>query len=266
MNLYRHELRSYRTSTIVWIIALSGYAVLFLTMLVSFLQDVAVSKGIIEQLPEAVRTAFNIRAETFLTLNGFYSLLLIDLTFIGAVQAMNLGVGIMSKEVSGKTVDFLLTKPITRRNVYVQKVLATLTIIVITNLVFQVVTLSSAVLFGHESFNIAVFVRLSGILFATQLYFLGIGLAVSMVIPKIRSVIAVSIPAVFIFFIVGLLDSLVGNQAARFLSPFKYYDTAYIIQHGSYEWQYIGLELVVVASAIAGGYWLLARKDIRAVA
>jgi ABC-2 type transport system permease protein len=74
--------------------------------------------------------------------------------------------------------------------------------------------------------------------------------------------VAVSLPVVFGFFIVALLDSLFGQQVVRFMTPFRYFDTGYIIAHGSYEWPYVALELVIVIVAIVGGYLIFARKDV----
>lgn len=82
--------------------------------------------------PPAVLAALNLKVEIFFTIYGFFSYFLTFGWLIASVQAMNLGVSIVSKEVAGKTADFLLTKPITRARMLTEKLAAITTLILIT--------------------------------------------------------------------------------------------------------------------------------------
>ena len=71
-------------------------------------------KKYLKDYPEPVRKALGLSVDSISSILGFYSYIFLYITLCGAIQAMNLGTSIISKEVSEKTADFLLTKPVTR--------------------------------------------------------------------------------------------------------------------------------------------------------
>jgi ABC-2 type transport system permease protein len=263
MNIFLHELRSYRRSTIIWAASLAALILIFMMLFPAFSKDVATSKKLLQSLPPVVRSALGIQLANFFTIFGFYSYLFTYAVLTGSVQAMNLGASIISKEDSGKTADFLLTKPITRPQVMTAKLLAALSSLAVTNIIYLITAAASAKAVTTESFSMKIFIMISLILFFVQLMFLALGVLVSVILPKIKSVIAVSLPVVFGFFIIAMLGSVLGNKAVRYVTPFKFYDPAYIVKHGSYEGRFIAIEIVFIIVAVAASYSIFAKKDIR---
>jgi len=265
MNIFRHELRSCRRSTIIWTASLAALIVIFMMLFPAFTKDVATSRKLVASLPPALRSALGIRLADFFTIFGFYSYLFSFVFLSGSVQAMNLGTSIISKEDSGKTADFLLTKPVTRSRVMTAKLLAALTLLMFTNIVYLVTASMAARAVSTEPFSMKIFIMISLTLFFVQLFFLALGVLVSVILPKIKSVIAVSLPVVFVFFIIAALGSVLGSKTVRYVTPFKFYDPAYIVKHGTYEARFIVLEIVLIIVAVTASYVIYAKKDIRAV-
>ncbi len=265
MNIFFHELKSYRKSTLIWATSFSMLAFIFLLMFPAFTSDAELSKQILSNLPPAVRAALGISFQTFFSVYGFFAYVLTFASVAGAVQAMNLGVGVLSKEESGKTVDFLLTKPVSRAKVMTSKLAATICLLVFTNLVFSSVALVSAKLISTAAFSSKTFLLVSGTLLLVQIIFLVLGVLLSVIIPKIKSVIAVTLPIVFTFFIIGTLGSIIGNDSVKYISPFKFYDFNYIIEHNAYEVKFLVLEAIFVIVSIIVSYSVYIKKDIRAV-
>jgi len=264
MNIYFRELKSLRKSTLIWALSLGVGAMVFLLMFPAFTKDIAASQKVIANMPLAVRDALGISLKNFFTVYGFFAYLFTFLSLSGAVQAMNLGVSAISKEDSGKTVDFLLTKPVSRATVVTSKLLAALTSLIITNVIFSLAALTMARSVSTGDFNPKTFLLISITMFFVQLFFLALGVLFSVLIPKIKSVISVSLPTVFTFFIIGTLGAIVGNERVRYFSPFKFYDTAYIINHNSYEIRFIIIEIVFVVITTIASYVIYINKDIRA--
>ena len=132
MNMFLHELKAYRKSTIIWSVALAGIVIVFLSMFPAFSSNTEELKKLLENLPLALRNAIGLSLDTIGSLLGFYSTLtFLYITLCGAIQAMNLGTSIVSKEVREKTADFLLTKPVSRVQILTAKLLAALTSLVI---------------------------------------------------------------------------------------------------------------------------------------
>lgn len=265
MNMFLHELKAYRKSTIIWTIALVALVVLFLSMFPSFSREAEEFKKLLEGYPEALRRALGLAVENIGSILGFYSYVFLYISLVGAIQAMNLGTSIVSKEVRDKTADFLLTKPVTRTKIMTSKLLAAVTSLVITNVVYLGAATMMASLVETKEYSTKVFLLLSLTLFFLQLIFLALGIIVSVVVPKIKSVLPISLGTVFAFFIIGALASTTGDDALRYISPFKYFDFAYIVQNSRYETSYMMVAIGFIALAIAASYSIYAKRDIHAV-
>lgn len=264
MNVFWHEIRSYRRSTIIWIISLSLMVILFLSLFPLFTKDIDSTKKLLDTLPAAVRTGLGISLQSFFTIFGFFGYLFTYVLLAGAIQAMGLGVGILSREDSGKTADFLLTKPISRARIVSAKLFASISLLVLTNIIFTASAFIMALAVSKASFDALTFLLIAASLFLVQLFFLSLGVALSVILSKVKSVIAVTLPVVFGFFIVGTLGSVLGNDSVKLFSPFKFYDTQYIISHRSYELKFMVIEIVCIIVAITVTYLLYLKKDIRA--
>lgn len=264
MNVFLRELQYYRKSTIIWAISLSLGTVIFLLMYPAFTKDVAASKSTIANLPVAFREIAGISLQNFFTIFGFYSYLLTFLMLGAAIQAMNLSVGVISKEESDKTVDFILSKPISRASLITSKLLAISSLLILSNVIFIAISLLAAATVSTAAFSLTTFLLLALTVILVQIAFLAIGAMYAVVIPKIKSVISVTLPTVFGFFIIGSVGAILGNDKVRYLSPFKLYDTNYIINHSNYEIKYMVIEALAVIAAITASYLIYIKKDIRA--
>lgn len=263
MNVFLRELRAYRTSTITWVVTLCSLVVVFMSLYPAFTQDIATTRKVFEQFPDVVMVALNISLASFFTIYGFFGYLLGFATLAGAIQAMNLGTGVISKETTGKTADFLLTKPVTRWAVVSAKLGAALVLLLMTNVVFSGVAYGVASVMADEPFEASTFLLMASTLLLVQLFFLALGALFSVTIPRIKSVVAVSLPTVFTFYIVGMLGDVLANDEVRFITPFKFFETSDIIADGALD----GVSLAILGgfcvAAIGLSYLIYARKDIR---
>lgn len=264
MNMYLHELRAYRKSTVIWICSLVALLVFLLSIFPSVATEGEEFNKLILSYPEAVRKAFGLIMDltTFL---GYYSYIFQFVLLFGAIQAMNLGTSIISKEVRQKTADFLLTKPVQRSEIVTSKLLAVLTSLVLTNIVYTTMAAVVGNMVKVQDFNMKIFLLISLALFFTQLIFMALGVLISVAAAKIRSVIAVSVGTVFGFFIVNMFSSIIGDDALRYITPFRYFDTAYIMKNSGYEVEFLVIGLIFVVLAIAASYLIYIKKDIHAV-
>jgi ABC-2 type transport system permease protein len=265
MNILLHELRAHRRSTMIWTISLIAVVALFMSFFPSFTKDTEEFRKLLEGYPVAIREAFGINLDNFFSILGFYCYGLSFVTLCGAIQAMNLGTSIVSKEVREKTADFLLTKPVTRTAVLTNKLLAALISIIITNIVY----LAAATLLAYQvatvEFKVSIFILLSLTVFFVQLIFLALGIIISVVVQRIKSVLTVSLATVFAFYFLGMFSSTSGDEVKRYLSPFKYFDTAYIIEKSGYEASFLITGAVVIIVAIGASFLIYAKKDIHSV-
>lgn len=265
MNIFLHELREYRKSTIIWTCSLMAIIVLLLSIYPAFSKEAEAFKKVMEGFPEPVKKALGLSVNSISSILGFYAYCFIYITLCGAIQAMNLGTAIISKEIRERTADFLLTKPVTRIKIMTAKLLAAFTSLVITNIGYVAIASIMVSIVKTEEYSYKVFFLLSLTLFFIQLMFLALGVIISVMASKIKSVISISLGTVFGFFIIGMFSSTVGDSAMRYITPFKYFDTNYIMENSSYEVSFIIIEVVFIIVAIVSSYFVYCKKDVHAV-
>jgi ABC-2 type transport system permease protein len=183
----------------------------------------------------------------------------------GSIQAMNYGTSVISKEVREKTADFLLTKPVSRKQIYVSKILAVLASILITNIIYLACATFTALTFSKDTIDFKLFYMISITLLLVQLMFFALGVLVSVILPKIRSVLTISLSVVLGLFTLNMFSSVLGEETVRYFTPFKYYDTAYIMKNASYETPFVITEIVFVVLSILLSLLIYRKKDIHAV-
>ncbi|WP_423407874.1 ABC transporter permease subunit [Heyndrickxia sp. MSNUG] len=265
MNMFLHELKAYRKSTIVWSISLVALVALFLSMFPSFSKDAEEFKQLLEGFPVELRKAIGLSVDNIATMLGFFSYAFLYIKLAGAIQAMNLGTSILSKETREKTADFLLTKPVTRTQIVTSKLLAALVSLVATNIVFSAAVIIIALIVAGNDFSRNALLLVSITLFFIQMMFLALGILVSVVFPRIKSVITVSLGTVFGFFMLGMISSTAEDKGLRYLTPFNYFDSAFIVKNMAYETSFIIVAVVFSITAIAAAYYMYVKKDVHSV-
>lgn len=265
MNMYIHELKSLRKSTIIWICAMIALAVIYFSIYPSLVNDAADFKKLLGAYPPSVRAMLGISIDNITSILGFYSMIFSFITLCGAIQAMNLGLSILSKESRERTADFLLVKPVSRVAIVNSKLLAALTMLLATNIIYYAAASMVANIVKTTDYSNKLFFMISLTMFFIQLIFLAIGVFVSVFFTKMKSVLPISLGVVFGFYIIGALIATGKNDGARFISPFKYFDIAYIIKNSSYEVSYLITGAVIVIAAIVASYIIYTKKDIHAV-
>ncbi|MGG3469208.1 ABC transporter permease subunit [Neobacillus pocheonensis] len=265
MNIFLHELKAYRKSTIIWSISLVLIIALFMSLYTSIAKDAEGFMKIMGNYPEAIRNAIGFNQGNFFTILGFYSFPLSFVTLCAAIQAMNLGTSIVSKEVREKTADFLLTKPVTRSQILTAKLLGAFVSLIITNIIYFAAASLLALQVQTDDFSMKIFFLLSLTIFFIQLIFLALGIIISVIVPKIKSVLTISLATVFAFYFLGMFSDTTGEEVKRYISPFKYFNSAYIIKHSGYEVSFLITSAVIIVLAIAASYVVYSKRDIHAV-
>ncbi|KPL58877.1 ABC transporter permease subunit [Rossellomorea vietnamensis] len=263
MNIFLYELKSNRKSTLIWTLALISLMILFMSMFPSISKEIDEFKKLLEGFPEGVRKALGIQIESIGSLNGYYSYFFLYITLCGAIQAMNLAISISSKEIRGKTADFLLTKPVTRTRILSSKVLAALVSLIFTNIVYVVSAVIVANLVKEEAFSLNIFLLISTTLLITQFIMFALGMIIAVVWSRVKSVLTLSLGIVFAFFIIGMVAAT--EEAGRYFTPFKYFDYTYIINHAAYEWSFLVVGMTIIAVALVFSFIIYNKKDIHTV-
>ena len=174
---------------------------------------------------------------------------------MAAIHAALLGAEIIAKEEQDKTVEFLLSKPLSRAHILTSKLLAGLTNV----LVFGIITTISSILIVGQyntgpSITSSILLLMAGMSFV-QCIFYSVGILVAATSRHAKSAAqtaATSVLAAYLIYVlVGLFDSL---SWLRFASPFQYFEANHLLQSGKLGLDFVLLAGVVVGLCIAGAY------------
>ncbi len=265
MNVYLQELKMYRKSLITWTIALVVLVVLILSMFPAIAKDAQLLNKLLSAFPEGIQKALGLTTLDLSTVLGFYSFVFIYVLLVGSIQAMNLGTSILSAEVRERTADFLLVKPINRSRIITYKLLAALTNIAITNVVYILAAKLMMDIVKKAPYDTKAFFLVTFTLLFLQLYFIAFGIAVSVFFKKIRTVLPISLAAVFGFYIIYLLNQTLHDAKLSYVTPFAYFEPAYIVSNVQYDVTYVAVAVGFFTVFTIVSYGIYTKKDIPAI-
>ena len=187
-----------------------------------------------------------------------------NVVMMGAIFAMILGALIISREEDEKTIEFLLSHPVTRLEIALSKLSGFTAVIVLFNVVLLAVDIVLL-----EAFKTAAGYDL-GAVFGVWLsalvliYFFGAaGILLSSFVTKGGAVVGFSIGVPLIMSILNALGG-VDNRLFRtlsYLSPFKYFDVEAIIGRGGARPGFIAAFIVLSAVLIAFSFGRYRRRE-----
>ena len=265
-NIYKHEFRARLKSVIIWSLALTALVMFFFSIFPVFADQAALTNQMLAKFPPALLEAFGINKMDLSTVLGFYSFIFVFGQLFLAIQAGNYGIGLVSIEESEWTADFLLSKPVTRGQVLTSKLLAALTSLLLTEGVVSVASLIAITIFRESrNYDISILLLLFLSMFILQLFFMGLGLAISLLVKRVRSVTPYSLGLAFGMYVLNAFSGVFGDVKLEYITAFKHLDPAYIVQHGGFNIPLLMINLAVSVAAFLVSYWLYIRRDIPAV-
>jgi ABC-2 type transport system permease protein len=262
-NIFRQEFKMHVRTVITWSAGLTALIVLIVSLFSSFAQDAALLTAMLDNFPEQLLAAFGLTGVDLATILGYFSLAFLFIQLFLALQAANYGFGMVSVEEREWTADFLLTKPVGRASILTSKLLAALCALAITDAVVWVVSYASIMLVkGDGTVDTGTLLLLLASIVPFQLFFLAVGLVVSLLVKRIRSVTPYAMALGFGMYVLSAFGDMLGESALEKITPFKHFSASHIIQHGAYDWPLVLISVAVIVLSIVGSYLLYARRDI----
>ena len=265
-NIFRYEFRSRLKSVLIWSLGLAFLIVFFFSIYVGFADQAELLNQMMTRFPPELLTAFGLDKMNMASVLGFYGLIFMFAQLGLAIQAGNYGFGLVSVEESELTADFLLSKPVSRAQVLTSKLLAALACLTLTNLVVWVSTMAAILLFsGGRAYEPRTLLLLLLSIVIFQLFFLSVGLVISLLVKRVRSVTPYGLGLGFGAYVLSAFSGMLGDVKLEWLTPFKHFDAAAIVKTGAYDTPLVLLNIAVTVISLALSYWLYVRRDIPAV-
>ncbi len=256
-NIYTKELKRYRNSFIGWSISIIVFIFLGMAFYPLLMQEdmlKQITAFLENPFMKNMMTAFGASIDIWTNVLGFYSTRnAMFIMLIGSFFSILLSGKILAKEEREKTAEFLLTKPVTRLEVGLSKLAVYLTYLLLLNVVILAIGFLSLEIFkGDSRYNLLAFFIHWFYSFLLMLIFGAIGLFLSLLIKRGRSITNLSIGIIVGAYFIDIL-SRVTPSADKFgyLSPFKFVDSG-VLQpdYALVGWRamyFLGISLVLIA-------------------
>jgi len=264
-NLFLKEIKRNTLSLAVWMVVITLFITVTMAVYPVFLANQSKIIGMMSLIPSGVLQFKGISNFTdFLSALGFYAVNnIIYMMVLGSIYAIVLSSGILLKEEYNRTAEYLLTRPLTRSEIFLSKLAVLFINIFLLNLVTSLAGFVCLELFKNAPFSIKAFLILSLYTLLLNMLFGAVGLFMSTLVKRARPITTMSIGLVLILYFIFTLSKITESIAKiGYLSPFRYVNTdvtnpAFSINfwHLSY---FIGISLVLTVIS----YRLYIRKDI----
>lgn len=260
MSIFRHEMRRGRISLIIWTAVISS--MLALSVLIYPLMK-AEMENMSEMLAGmgALSEAFSMDQLNFAEFSGYFALECGELLGLGgALFAAILSIPMLSKEQKDGTADFLLTHPISRQRVMLEKLGAIFAQILILNICAAAVTVLCALIIGEKP-DAKVFFMLFLAFLLVQIEIACICFGISAFIKG--SGIGIGIGLAVLLYFLNIVSNITKEaEFLKFITPFSYADGAEIVRSASIELKYLAVGAVLAIAGVAAAFLKYPKKDL----
>lgn len=262
MTLFFHELKRDREKLIVWTAAI---AFMLLISIVIYPQMASQMDEMSEMMGElgGFSAAFNMDKINFGEFKGYFAIECGNVLGLGgAFFAALAGISALAREERERTAEFLLSHPVSRTSVVLQKLAAVLVEVLILNVVVAAAAVISSLAIG-EKIDAKLFfivflgyflleIELACIMFGLSAFIRGGG-------------IGIGLGAALLFYFMNIIANLTDDaKFLRYVTPYGYADAASIVSAGRIEVKYLIPGMVFAAIGVAAALIHYNRKDIRA--
>lgn len=262
MNIFVRELGKNFINFLIWL-SVSVLLMVYVVNIYPSFKGNAIIDIINIKFPPALQKAFGLNVMNFDNVMSFIAMMIPYIILLGGIYAGILFSSIVSKEENDGTIEFLLSKPVTRVKILFSKLFAA-----IFYVVFFVVITFLATFISLKAINVSFdgkkLLLLASATFLAMLTFAMLCFLVSMFVFKTRILIPISVGIIFATYLLKALSELSDKgQFIKYLSPFEYFDAATILKNGLRP-LYLSISIIFIIICFVSSVIQYDKKDFRA--
>ena len=219
--------------------------------------------AILDAMPPALLDGLSMRSFNLTTLSGFYGLIFIYFSLMGAIAAAMWGSDIITKEERGKTVEFSLVLPVSRSKVITAKALAALVNCIVFVLFTWGVSLVAVQHYNPDQASCTSLALEMQAMVVIELIFLAVGLLLGCAMKQYKrsGSTAVGDHPDHLLHVHPLGDEREPGFL-KYFTPFKYFDAGELFRTGQMDSTYLMISAAIIVVCVAAGYWIYNRRDL----
>lgn len=262
MNIFIREMKAHKKGLILWIIGM-----LFM-IVASMGKYVATSNtgglnAIMDKMPKSMQAIMGTGTFDLAKVSGYYGILFIYIILIATVHGGMIGADIISKEERDKTSEFLLVKPVSRKNIITSKLLAALVNIIILNILTLIVSLITVNKYGNgEEVTKDIIILMIGMLIL-QVIFMVIGTSIAAILKNSKKATSITTGILLTTFLMSLIIDITSKfQWLKYITPFKYFEAKNLMYGGGFNLVFLILSLLIIGALTTVTYIFYNKRDL----
>lgn len=226
-NLFNKEIRRNALSLIIWTIIITLLITVTMSVYRTFMENQSKITGMLSILPKGALQFKGIsNFNDLLSVLGFYAANnVIYMMVLGSIYSIVLASNILLKEEYDKTAEYLLTRPVTRSEIFFSKLAVISLNIFILNFITSLAGFICMEFVKNGPFSIKAFLILSLYTLLLNFIFAATGLFLSTLVKRAKPITTSCIGLVLIFYFIYTISKITASiEKIGYLSPFRYVD------------------------------------------
>ena len=266
IELIKTEFKRNLRSLILWSSIVAGMAALMLLLYPAFKDAFSQMEEFLSIYPEEFLEAFGM-GEGGLDMSDFYGWFGVEgylfVNLIGGSYAAILGGSILSKEEDDKTIEFLLSKPISRDRILYGKGFVVAINLLLLNTLVGLVLLIAFTIYGD--LNVPVWLLFSYAPFILQMIFASLSFLISVFVIKSRKVISIALGIVIGMYVIDLISKLTDEfEYLKYITPYEYINAVSIVNDETIKPLYLLISFLIITISFMSAWFFYRKKDITA--
>ena len=260
MSEYKRQLKSF----IIWTSIILGLSIMMLSMFPAFKDSLGDLESLLDTMPAGFLEVFGLGAGglDMTSPYGWYGMEgYLFVILLGGSYAGIIGSTILSKEEDDQTIEFLLSKPISRNQVLAGKSLVVLVNLLLMNILLFITLVIVFSMIGDLKIDIISLFALGSLIL--QLVFASVSFAISVFMTKSRKVMSASLGLVVGLFFLDIIATVTDQlNFLKYFTPYEYVNAVSIVNEKSIDIIYLLISIGIIAISGFISWYVYNRKDI----
>lgn len=226
-------------------------------------EAIAGMEELLKVFPEELLKAFNLDVDSlsnaygwFKSEGGVFALLAF------AIYASILGIGTLLKEEKEKTIDYLISLPIKRKQILTNKIISSLIYIISMVVIFTIFNLIALTLTSEYDIKEFLLLSVGPLLVSIPMFFLS--LFISTILKRSKGTVLIALGLSFVFYFINLVSQLSSEvEALKYLSLFSLADVNNVMNNDTLSIWCVIISILISALFALLSYVTYDKKEFR---
>ena len=261
MTILRHELRRNRLALLIWTLAIAGMLLISIIIYPEMRSSMLEAADMFSQMGD-FSAAFGMDKVSFGEYKGYIAVECGNVLGLGgALFAAIIGIAALAKEEKDHTAEFLLTHPVSRGRVVLEKLLSVYIRVLALNLIVAAVMVGGTYLIGEKP-DAKLFFLLMLAYFLMQIEIASVCFGISAFVA--RGELGIGLGFALLMYFLNIISNLTKDvEWLKYVTPFSFADGTSIVSSMGIEWKYAAVGLALTVAGVAAAFVKYCRKDIR---